>query len=179
MVALDSNALTKLIDAVASITGPQKDHEYDAKLALVRSFFYLPPECCFHYTPTVEIEYLRIRDEAKLGEHLSWIGSQFCMVNPPPNHKEVETHAHELNKIHVGSKKFNDCKILAECEASFIMCLISCDDNFVRKFRNYISNVRLCTPVDYWNSLGIKQGALPQRLPHPANPLARETWWLA
>jgi hypothetical protein len=179
MVAVDSNAMTKLIESLTSITGPPAASDHQERLALARSFFYLPDECCFHYTPTVEVEYLRISDDPKLHEHISWAGSLFCIVNPLPDPKLVNIRALQFNKSHPGPKNLNDCKVLAECEVSMIKCLISDDTGFVGALRNCSPSVKLCSPLEYWQSLNVPKGSLPKRTPHPTNPLSRESWWKA
>jgi hypothetical protein len=179
MVALDSNAMTKLIEALASIVGPPASPDRQERIALAQSFFYLPDECCFHYTPTVELEYRRISDDTKLHDHISWASTLLCQVNPPPDPEWVSIRTLQLTKFHTNSKNLDDCKVLAECEASMIKCLISDDKGFVGALRNRSPSVRLCTPLEYWQSLNIPKGYLPKRIPHPTNPLSQENWWKA
>ena len=179
MVALDSNAMTKLIEALASIVGPPASPDRQERVALAQSFFYLPDECCFHYTPTVEIEYLRISNDAQLRDHISWAGTLLCQVNPPPDPKRVSIRTLQLSKFHANSKNLDDCKVLAECEASMIKCLISDDKGFVSALRNCSPTVRLSTPVEYWQSLNVPKGSSPKRIPHCTNPLLHENWWKA
>ena len=151
MVALDSSAMTKLIEALTCISAPSVGADVEARKALARGFFYLPPNCCFHLTPTVQIEYLRINSEDRLRDHLSWANSHFCFVNPTPDPKWVEKRAAELNQLHSNAKDLDDCKVLAECEASMIKCLISDDKKFIKKLRYHSPSVSLCPPRNIGN----------------------------
>jgi hypothetical protein len=168
LVALDSNAMTGLIEALAAVAVPNNQE----MLALAKTFFYLPLGDHFHLAPTVEREYRNIHDVFHFTEHRNWAKSSFRSINILPQAERVV----KLREIH---RDENDCRILAECEAALVTHLLTLDEKFLKNLQRHTQGVLLCTPVEYWNSLAIKQGALPQRLPHPTNPLARETWWRA
>jgi predicted nucleic acid-binding protein len=175
MVALDSNAMTYLITALRNAPQEPKGQLAEEMIALVRSFMYLPQECSLHLTPTVEAEYLRIRNEQLLDDHLSWASVHFCMINPRPDPLRVETRALEFKTVRSG---VNDCKLLAECEFSSIERLVTVD----RRFRSNLgtgSRVMLISPQELWASLDMLPGAPSPRLPCPTNPLSKADWWRA
>ena len=87
MLALDFNAMTYFIDAMAGLPNKPVDSE---RIALVRIFLWMPSEACFRLTPTVEAEFKAIPDKAKLDEHLSWALSHLLGVRPHPDLKAVE-----------------------------------------------------------------------------------------
>jgi hypothetical protein len=72
--------------------------------------------------------------------------------------------------------KERDCMILAEAEAVQLALLLSFDFDFVDRLSGKC-NVRLMTPLDCWNLLGIPRGASPKTVPHPTNPLIDQSWW--
>ena len=96
MVALDSNAMTYFIEAMNCVSVPPAGDQAEAKIALARIFFYLPHESCFRFTPTVELEYLRIRDKMKKDDHRSWTMTTFRRLN----------HCQTLDRSVLGSLNF-------------------------------------------------------------------------
>lgn len=173
MVALDSNALTYLIDALEAVNGPPTGRLGPTKIALARTFMYLPPDSCFHIVPTVEFEFQKIKDRARLANHTDWVLTHISMVSPRPPEDLVRLRAFEL--LAYGAD-VGDCRVLAECELSQIKTLITEDKDFVRTLGGH-SRVRIMSAEECWSSLGVKPGASPNKVPHPTNPLARQTWW--
>jgi hypothetical protein len=105
MIALDSNAMTYWIDAMSSVQGPPSDPYSDEKLALARTFFWMPQECCFHYTPAIESEYRAIKDRAKRNNHLSWVMVMVSPVRPLPDPAALAQRTSELLQYHKKGKK--------------------------------------------------------------------------
>ena len=130
MIALDSNAMTYWIDGMGSVTIAPTAPE---KIALVRVFFWMPEETCFHYTPTVEAEYEAIRDRAKRDEHLSWALTHVSCLRPLPAPTALAARATGLGRYHKGKA---DCKIVAECELMDIITLLTCDTNLLKNLQD-------------------------------------------
>jgi hypothetical protein len=176
MVALDSNAMTYLIEGLNCVSGPPLGREAESKIALVRSFFYLPNSSCFHLTPTVEAEYKRIKDQPKLENHRSWGMVHFSPVRPLPNANQLCVRTQQLQQHH---SDYDDCRILAECEMCQIKTLITSDRNFRKNLARQAVGVKVCAPLDYWQSRGVAPGTPPRRLPTHDNPLSQVSWWQA
>jgi hypothetical protein len=72
VVALDSNSLTYLIEAVAEGYLPDRDHDEVApeRLAMLRLYCYT--DCSFWVAPTVQAEYLRIKNDDRRTAHNIW-----------------------------------------------------------------------------------------------------------
>jgi hypothetical protein len=176
MVALDSCAMTGLIKALSAVhapTGRQKDDE----LALVRSFFYLPSECCFHLSRRVRSEYEAITDRARREEHASWNAALFCDLHPAPDDKLVDVRVESLRKYH--PKGIADLTVLAECELGQVKNLVTLDNEFRDKVPDDATVVRLYSPVEFWQKLNVPNGAPPVRSPSHGTPLAGQNWWRA
>ena len=125
-----SNAMTYLIEGLNCFSGPPAGTEAAAQKALVHIFLYMPHDCCMRLVPTVYSEFLKIKDRAKLNDHLSWAMTHFSEVRPLPDVNSVEKKAAELAPFHNGRNDKNDCKILAECELSQIKTLLTSDPKF-------------------------------------------------
>jgi hypothetical protein len=173
MIALDSNAMTYWIDALSSVPGPPAEPNSVAKLALARIFFWMPQDSCFHYVPTVEAEYRAIKDRAKRDNHLSWAMVLISPVRPLPDITEVDRRAAELMRFHECEK---DCRIVAECELTEILTLITCDSRFLKRLKTK-TRIRLCIPSEYWDLMAVPKGTRPKQVPHETNPLSKCTWW--
>lgn len=174
MIALDSNAMTHWIDAMGSVSGPPADPEGDEKMALARIFLWMPTESCFHYTPTVETEYQAITDRAKREDHLSWALTLISAVRPLPNPVAVEARAAVLKQEHSGEE---DCRIVAECELTEIVTLLTCDRKLLRNLAANRGTMTLCLPSVYWKAMAVPRGTPPMRAPHVTNPMSHATWW--
>lgn len=173
MVALDSNAMTYWLSAMASVTEPPTNPLSDEKIALARIRFWMPSESCFHITPTVEVEYERIKDSEKLANHRSWASTLISEVRPLPNPDDVNVRTKELLRQHKGER---DCRILAECELTEIETLLTCDTDMAKKLKS-AGRVNVCLPSEYWTSMRIAPDAPPTTFPAPGNSLANAAWW--
>ena len=174
IIALDSNAMTYWIDAMSSVTGPPADPCGLEKIALARIFFWMPDQSGFNLTPTVEAEYRAIRDRAKLDDHASWALVMLSPVRPVPDTVEVEARAIELAKFHKGA---NDCRIVAECELTEIVTLLTCAPPLLSNLSAEARGAQLCRPTEYWARMSVKRGTRPIRFPHETNPISRCDWW--
>lgn len=110
MIALDSNAMTYLIDAMSSVSGPPIGCCSEEKIALARIYFWMPDESGFHLTPTVQKEYEAIRQQVKRENHESWRMVHISQVNPSPSVEAVSTRADAFLADHNG---VDDRRILA------------------------------------------------------------------
>jgi len=174
MIALDSNTMTYWIDAMNSVTGPPADPCGAEKSALARIFFWMPDGSGFNLTPTVEAEFRVIRDGAKLDDHVSWALVMLCPVRPVPDPDEVEARAIELAKFH---KDANDCRIVAQCELTEIITLLTCDGPLLKNLSAEARGAQLCRPTEYWARMSVEKGARPVRVPLETNPMSRCDWW--
>ena len=172
-VALDSNALTYLLDAVDETYGLRPDGSPVAgdRLAMIRCFFYA--ECSFWVPPTVKEEYGRIRDLEKQQKHDRW--SMFLLedVEPQESKATLDRRASDLSQHHRG---FDDCRVVAEAESLGIKRLLSCDNDLIRDL-NGNCRLTILRPSEFFASLALPPRARPRLVPTSRNPLAYETWW--
>lgn len=171
MIALDSNAMTHLIDALSSVSGPPTGADAEEKIALARIFLWLPSESCFHLTPTVEQEYKAIREQDKLDLHESWT-CHLSALRPLPDSKNVRSRADELRVHHRGEK---DRSIVAECELTGIKTLLTADRDLLKL--GTATKVRLCLPTEYWKAMMVLPGCPTTKSFPPSNPLGDCAWW--
>lgn len=172
-IAIDSNSFTYVIDALESIDGPAEEPK-DEKLALFRIYLHLPGS--FHISPTVELEFGRIRDEAKRILHQSWFDSHFLPFVPAPDTKLVQNRVLELS-AGFSPKNSNDCSVLAECELHGIKVLLTYDTWFLKHLARRSTTVRVLSPTAYWSEMGIPFGAKPSKVPRGDNPMGKVSWW--
>jgi hypothetical protein len=60
------------------------------KVALARIYFWLPEECGYHLTLTVQQEYEAIKVQKKLEDHVSWRMVHISPVMPLPEAASVQ-----------------------------------------------------------------------------------------
>lgn len=171
LVALDSNCLSYLLDALNAGEAPKPDDPLrEQKLALVRVMLY--DEWGLYVAPRVTEECARIRNTSRAALHASWLGSIFSEVQPI----DAVCIAARANELSVQHADIDDCRVLAECEDAGISVLLTYDGELISRLSRQTS-VRLLRPVEYWSSLGIAKKASPQTVPHATNPLALARWW--
>lgn len=173
LVAIDSNALTYLIEAKEPGYDPATDKAEIAteRLGMLRAFFY--GGCSFWISPTVEREYNKIRDPQR---HLRHQRTAMFLLRDDPLDADsylLEIRVREL-LTHHGDE--NDCRILAEAEFKGLDTLLSCDQELLNRLGDHTS-VGVRRPSEFWSSLGIRAGSKPLVEPAPSNPLAGVTWW--
>ncbi len=169
-IGLDSQCLSYLIDAMASICRPSRLIA-EQQLALIRCFFYLPNT--LWVTQTVTTECARIRDIELSDLHKSFINILFGEL-PLHDPSVTKNRATELGLHHSGKA---DCLVLAEAEDVGHQVLLTFDSSFINRLSLHAKNVKLVKPNDYWSSLGMPHGIKPDKVPHPTNPLAFQDWW--
>jgi hypothetical protein len=170
-VALDSNCLSYLIDALSQGHEPTQDDPLrEQRLALVRIMLY--DEWGLYVTPMTVIECERIRSLARAQLHDSWLSSIFSELQPL-DRPAIEARTLELLAHHPDA---DDCRVVAECEGAGIRVLLTYDYDLIENLGSRTS-VRLLRPVEYWTDLKVERGAAPQSMPAHGNPLASAIWW--
>lgn len=173
-IAVDSNALSYLIEALGSFSGPPIGNAAAEKIALARCYLYRSEETLFCVTPTVEAEYSKISDHKRLIDHASRYFLHTQVLGNPPNKADIILRTHTLNAYHAD---VDDCRIVAECEALDVSVLLTSD----RKLRNAMKKVDTQLSVlsgqQYWEKMGIAPGDAPTMALHPDDPLNHATWW--
>lgn len=168
-VGLDTNCLTYLLSALEGVAAPT-DGLAEQKVALVRLYLYTPGT--LWVTPTVEREFLRIRDEVRRASHVSWTSVLFG-VRPLSDAGAVETRAASMEHLH---PDLDDRLVLAESEDIGFATLLSFDTTFVKRLSKH-ARLLLTEPAAFWASVGVPRGATPDKVPAFGNPLAAATWW--
>jgi predicted nucleic acid-binding protein len=169
LVAIDSNVLTYLVEAIEPGYDPAADDPVLAaeRIAMICTYLYAGVQ--FWVMPTVESEYNRIRDPSRHLRHqrAAWILLHDAPVDAPGN------RAGHLTGFHGGVE---DCRIVAEAEASGVATLVTRDDDLIANLGPHTKLV-LQYPSAFWASLGIPPGSTPHLEPSPSNPLAHVSWW--
>jgi hypothetical protein len=173
MLALDSNAFTYWIQAMNGAPEQPSEPLAEDKLALVRIFLWMPSEAFFRIVPTVKAEYRAIRDRTKLDDHIGWALTHVSEVRPIPDNALVDARTRELQTHQSGE---NDRKIIAECELAGVSALLTCDSKLLERLRME-TRVWLVRPSQFWDSMRVQNGSLPNRNPPNDNPLSQCAWW--
>ncbi len=165
---LDSQCYTYLIDAMAGLDEPTDDLA-EQRIALFRTLLYR--ESGLFISPTVRMEYKRIRDGVRASFHEEW--TTLFPETQPINPSRIDARTNELRALHDDP---DDCRILAEAEDSGLSVLLSFDSKFIARLGR-ASAVAIRRPLDYWLSLHIPRGSMPVMSPRSDNPMASQTWW--
>lgn len=172
-VCIDSNALSYLVDAMTSGIKPT-GNEADEKLALLHAYLYRND--ILYISPTVRIEYERIRDEKKRINHQEVADILLGEILLSDN-DIVQSKTLEYCKFHLGKNNEKDCRILAEAELGGCKIILTYDQDFIKKLHDKTHGIRIMKPSDFWHSLDIPKKSRPVTVPHHTNPLSKETWW--
>jgi hypothetical protein len=170
LVALDSNCYSYLLDALEAGEEPKADDKLRVqKQALVRTMLY--DEWGLYLPTEVVKECGNIPNQKRAALHKSWqvLFTEIQPINP----SHIDTRANELLRLHKGDK---DCRIVAECEDTGILVLLTYDGTFISKLGGN-THVRVVRPSEYWTGLNIAQGTEPKTLPGNGNPLEQARWW--
>jgi predicted nucleic acid-binding protein len=169
-IALDSQCVSYLVDAVVGVSEPT-DPLKDEKIALIRLWFYSSET--YYVTETVIRECYRIESASRKEQHERFI--EPLLMDLPIQHKSVvDDRTRELSSYH---SDLDDCRILAECEDLDLDVLITFDQRFLGRLGNVTIDMTLMTPTAYWTQLAIPRGAIMRQVPHYSNPLSQQTWW--
>jgi hypothetical protein len=173
LVAVDSNALTYLVEAVQPRYDPTRDPPALAaeRVAMIRAYLYGGVQ--FWVMPTVEAEYNKIRDPSRHLRHqrAAWILLHDAPIEAPSN--ALDARASQLAFHDPGA---SDCRIVAEAETSGVPSLLTRDEALIANLQPH-SKLLLQYPSQFWASLRISPGSTPVLEPHPTNPLAHAVWW--
>jgi hypothetical protein len=171
-VAIDSNALTYLIEANQEGYDPATDiHLGKERLAMIRTLFY--SDLLLWVGPTVEAEYQRIPSPGRRDDHRRI--AQYVLEDQPlrVDTEVLEARVRELKASHRGEA---DCRVVAETEFAGLDTLLSCDDRMLGAFTG-VSRVSVRRPSEFWESLRVATGSMPVRCPAPGHPLFGKNWW--
>ncbi|MDL2124922.1 MAG: hypothetical protein LWX51_18030 [Deltaproteobacteria bacterium] len=172
-VAIDSNALTYLIESMEPNYFPSSDDPVLAieRISMLRIFLYAG--LLFYVLPQVINEYAKIPKYDWRDIHKSTVGALLNDVQMELDHHDVCQRKRELLSLHPKDK---DCQILAEAEVIGISSLLTRDDDFIKRLSSY-TVVRILYPSEFWKSLNVTPGSNPKYMPAESNPLFGKTWW--
>lgn len=173
-VALDTNAMSYLIEALGSFPGPPTGHAAAEKLALAQCFLYRQIETVFCITPTVGAEYSKIPDRERLVDHATWALTNLQTLSNPPNLADIIFRTHALNAFHAD---VDDCRIVAECEALDVNLLLTSDRRLRKAMNAAATSVNVLSGQQYWGQMAIAPGEATTIELHPDSPLRHATWW--
>ncbi|MEM7747650.1 MAG: type II toxin-antitoxin system VapC family toxin [Pseudomonadota bacterium] len=173
-VALDSNAMSYLIEALGSFSGPPTGNTAAEKIALARCFLYRQPETVFCITPTVSAEFSKIPDQERLSEHANWALLHLQVLPKPSSTADLIFRTNTLNAFH---SDVDDCRIVAECEALDVNMLLTSDRKFCNAMNRVGTTVGVLSGQQYWNEMAVSPGETPMMELHPDSPLNTATWW--
>ena len=172
-VAIDSNVLTYLAEAMTRDYEPAKDP--DALIALervasIRVFLYCGD---VSNPPTTDREIQAItHDERRV--YQEQIRSILIPELANLDGVQVAKRTKEFLEYHDDQA---DCSILAETEVGSVAHLLTVDHQLKNRLGPH-SPVVVQRPTEYWTSLGIPHGARPAQIPDRRTPLARAVWWV-
>jgi len=172
-VAIDSNALTYLVEAMDPNYDPANDEPTLAveRISMLRTFIYagIP----FYVLPQVMKEYNRIPKFEWRNIHESTVGALLEDVLIDSQDNDIQKRKTEFMSFHPKNK---DCQILAEAEAMDISSLLTRDNDFKNRLSSH-TTIRIVYPSEFWNDLNIATGAKPKSSPRESNPLFGKSWW--
>lgn len=172
-VAIDSNALTYLIDAMKPDYMPLSDGPDLGleRISMLRIFLY--GGLSFYVLPQVMYEYQQIPEIEKRDIHQFTVDILLIETPMESCSNKVSQRKGELLLTHPKDK---DCQILAEAEILGISTLLTRDTNFIKRLASCTS-VRILRPSKFWKSLNVVPGSEPIYGPTESNPLFGKTWW--
>jgi len=172
-VAIDSNALTYLIEAMDPNYDPSSDDPILAieRISMLRVFLYagLP----FYVLPQVRNEYKKIPNFDWRDIHESTVGALLHEVLMELDYHDACQRKTELLSLHPKDK---DCQILAEAELIEITSLLTRDDDFIKKLSS-CTRTRILYPSEFWKNLNVAPRSNPKYMPAESNPLFGKSWW--
>jgi hypothetical protein len=174
-VGIDSNVLTYLTEVIDPSYDPVLDRSglVHEKVAVLRIYLYAGQS--YYVVPEVTREYKQITHVVKKSTHEGFSGNLLLDGGWVLDQTQVQRRKHQYLQHHSSHK---DCQIVAESEVGNLDYLLTCDRILLTKLGLKTQSIRLVTPVDLWNSLGIKKGAHPKYSPHHTNPLSKKKWWI-
>jgi len=173
-IAIDSNALTYLIDAMELDYDPLKDIPSNKKerQAMLRIFLYQGEP--FYVLPQVTKEYHDIPSYLWRNMHGSTVGALLIEYRIANQVVEIDQRKDNFLKVHQNSHK--DCQLLAEAEAAGMHVLLT-RDNIFKNALSGMTIIRIMYPSEYCESLNLQSDISPTLSPAESNPLFGKTWW--
>lgn len=175
-IAIDSNALTYLIEAIAPDYDPSTDKSDVAleRIAMIRSYLYC--DCFFQVLPTVAYEYSRISKEEWRLTH-ERVSNVLLLDDFSELDEDEEAIRLRAKDLFIHHPKEKDCQIAAEAEAAGVAVLLTYDKDLIGRLGPIVKGLSIMRPTDFLAKLGIGSGAKPIRLPSSSNPLYSKNWW--
>lgn len=177
MIAYDSNALTRLIEANCPNYDPATDHDDRKRPERVAAFrIFICYDIC-PGLPTVRVEYERIKQDACREEHRALDFIHFDWMDL--DQAQVNVRAAHYATYHSDD---DDCRVVAEAEVAGVAVLLSDDQPLRKHMRNRAKPLHVVTPSAYWRFMRMHGLNVLRRRPadfttHP-HPHANRTWWL-
>ena len=173
-VALDSNVLSYLIEALGSLDRPPTGSAVAEKIALARCFIYRREETVFCVTPTVRAEYTKITSQERLTDHVHWSLLHLQELTQPSNTADIILRTNALSAHH---SDIDDCRIVAECEALDVSVLLTSDRKLRNSMQRSASKVNVLSGRQFWEEMAIAPRSKPTIELDSNDPLNDATWW--
>ena len=172
-IAIDSNALTYLINAMVPDYDPLNDMPLNKEERQAMLRIYLYQGIPFYILPQVMNEYdaISIYDWRNL--HKSTVGTLLIEFRITNQKHEIDKRRNEFLKYH---NKYKDCQLTAEAERAGMDLLLTKDIG-LKKNLSGIATIRIMYTSEYWASLNLQSNIKPQLAPAESNPLFGKTWW--
>ena len=172
--ALDSNALTYLLDAIAAEDyDPSLDDSPLVKERLAMAWCLFHGNCSPWVPPTVRVEYQRIKSHDKRDTHRRWTQYHLQDQDLRVPDEVIEQRVAALLPHH---GKLQDCHVLAETECARLDTLLTVDEDMRLRLQPHTS-VDILRPSEFWKRLGVTRESAQGLRPAPGNPLHGKTWW--
>ncbi len=170
--AIDSNALTYLVEAMTPGYAPSLDKSALAaeRVAMIRTYLYT--DVLFWVGPEVEKEYERIRDQNRHLLHFQTVAVLLAEGGVDSSFA-IDARARELEAFHSG---VSDCRVVAESEARGCAILLTCDDALATRLASR-AKLQILRPTAFWLQLDVSPGTPIKRTPSRSNPLSGVDWW--
>lgn len=172
LIAIDSNVLTYLVDALDENYDPSLDrsHLMPERVALVRIYFYCGQP--YYVPPTVQKEYQRISNSIKQQAH-DRLHQILLLDSGNFNQTAVQYRASMLLNSH---NDIDDCTIVAESEFMKMEVLLTSDEDLLTRLAR-IASIQIVKPSDFLIGLNIQSNIKPMIAPAPSNPFSNLSWW--
>ena len=172
-VAIDSNALTYLVQAMEPNYDPANDNSLLSfeRISMLRTFLYTGDP--FYVLPQVRKEYNNIPRYEWRSIHESTVGVLLEEIFIEEQDNAIQKRKEDFLFFHPKDK---DCQILAEAEAMNMSSLLTRDNDFINKLSPH-TTIQMVYPSEFWNNLNIVSGAKPITFPLESNPLFGKSWW--
>jgi hypothetical protein len=150
--ALDSNALTYLLDAIAADDyDPALDRSPLTKERLAMAWCLFHGNCSPWVPPTARAEYQRIKSDQKREVHRRWTQYHLQDQDLDVPDDVIERRVGNLLRHH---HKVEDCRVLAETEFARLKTLLTVDETMRVRLQPH-TTVEVLLPSEFWKRLAI------------------------